>query len=140
MMSARPIDFYTHASSLKYVDFVEKHEQKPFFFRAQYERLKTLTRWKERLDLLDRNGIDTHVLVPMPFLESFPRIFNDEALAREGAQLINNEIADFVSQEPKRFKGVAVLPTTDPALMVDELHRAVKELKFVGACCAVGPP
>jgi predicted TIM-barrel fold metal-dependent hydrolase len=138
-MSARPIDFYTHASSLKYVDFVEKHERKPFFFRAQYERLKTLTRWKERLNLLDRNGIDAHVLVPMPFLESFPRIFNDAALAREGARLINNEIADFVSQEPKRFKGVAVLPTTDPELMVDELHRAVKELGFVGACCAVGP-
>src|SRR5919109_1577496 len=96
MVPIRLIDFYTHASSLKYVDFVELHERKPFFFRAQYERLKTLTKCKERLDLLDRNGVDVHVLVPMPFLESFPRIFNDVALAREGARLINDEVAEFV--------------------------------------------
>jgi uncharacterized protein len=138
-MPSRLIDFYTHASSLKYVDFVELHEKKPFFFRAQYERLKTLTRPKERLDLLDRNAVDVHVLVPMPFLESFPRIFNEAALAREGARLINDEVAAFVAHDPKRFKGVAVLPTIDSDMMVSELNRAVKELGFVGACCAVGP-
>src|SRR5437879_571208 len=98
MSSARLIDFYTHASSLTYVDFVERHEKKPFFFRGQYERLKTLTRWQERVNLLDRNAVEMHVLVPMPFLESFPNIFSDADLAREGARLINNEIAEFVGR------------------------------------------
>jgi len=33
-----------------------------------------------------------------------------------------------VAAQPKRFKGVALLPSVDPDAMVAELHRAVHEV------------
>jgi uncharacterized protein len=133
------VDAYTHFSSNRFLDFAEQQEGKPLVMRPQYALLKTLTDWKERLNLLDRNEIDVHVLVPVPWLEAFPSIANDRKLAVEAARLMNDELAAFVSEQPKRFRGVAILPTVDPDAMVSELHRAIKELGFIGAYLAVGP-
>ena len=52
---------------------------------------------------------------------------------------MNDELAAVVATHPKRFRGVAILPTVDPAAMIAELHRAVTQLGFVGAYVAVGP-
>jgi predicted TIM-barrel fold metal-dependent hydrolase len=133
------IDAYTHFSSKRYLDFVEQQgDAKPAFLRL-YSRLPTLFDATERLNLLDRNEIDMHVLVPLPWLEAFPAVANDRKLSAQGARLINDELASFISKQPKRFRGVAMLPAVDPEAMLAELNRAVKELGFVGAYLAVGP-
>jgi predicted TIM-barrel fold metal-dependent hydrolase len=124
---------------LKYLDALEKREGKPFVLSANYRRRTALTDAKARLDLLDRNEVDIHVLVPVPWLEAFPRVVNDRTAAPQLARLMNDEIAAVVAKEPKRFRGVAVLPTVNPDAMVAELHRAVKVLGFLGAYVAVGP-
>ena len=80
-----------------------------------------------------------HVLVPLPWIEGFPKVYADPALATKAARLMNDELAAVVATHPKRFRGVAILPTVDPAAMIAELHRAVTELGFVGAYVAVGP-
>jgi predicted TIM-barrel fold metal-dependent hydrolase len=135
----RRIDAYTHFTSPKFLDFAEKQAGKPFVLRSMYERLTTLTDWRERIGLLDKNEIDVHVLVPVPWLEAFPKIANDPMLAPQAARMMNDELAAFVAQQPKRFRGVATLPTVSSDAMVAELHRAVKELGFLGGFIAVGP-
>jgi predicted TIM-barrel fold metal-dependent hydrolase len=79
------------------------------------------------------------VLVPIPWLEAFPRVVHDRALAPQFARMMNDEIAAVVAAYPKRFRGVALLASVDPDAMVAELHRAVKELGFLGAYVPVGP-
>ena len=51
------------------------------------------------------------------------------AMARE----INDYLAGVVTKHPKRFAGFAALPMAAPDACADELRRAVKDLKFVGA-------
>ena len=98
-----------------------------------------LTEVQARIDLLDHNEINMHVLVPVPWIEGFPRVYADPALAAEAARLMNDELAAVVATHPKRFRGVAILRTVDPAAMIAELQRAVAQLGFVGAYVAVRP-
>jgi uncharacterized protein len=137
--STRRIDAYSHISSLKYIDALEKAEGKAPAISAAIRAKPAITEFKTRLALLDRNEIDIHVLVPVPWLEAFPRVVNDRTVAPQMARLMNDELAAFVANDPKRFRGVAVLPSVDPDAMVDELHRAVKQLGFLGAFVPVGP-
>jgi predicted TIM-barrel fold metal-dependent hydrolase len=51
------------------------------------------------------------------------------AMTRE----INDYLAGVVTKHPKRFAGFAALPMAAPDACADELRRAVKDLKFVGA-------
>jgi predicted TIM-barrel fold metal-dependent hydrolase len=135
----RRIDAHTHFSSLKVLDALEKEDGKPFVLGGTYRSKPALTDAKTRLAILDRNEVDMHVLVPVPWLEAFPRVAQDRTLAPQMARMMNDEIAAVVAKEPKRFKGVALLASVDPDAMVAELHRAVKELGFVGAYVPVGP-
>ena len=135
----RRIDAHTHFSSLKVLDALEKEDGKPFVLDRMYRSKPALTDPKARLAILDRNEIDIHVLVPVPWLEAFPRVAQDRALAPRFARMMNDEIAAVVAGAPTRFRGVALLASVDPDAMVAELHRAVKELGFVGAYVPVGP-
>jgi predicted TIM-barrel fold metal-dependent hydrolase len=135
----RRIDAHTHFSSLKVLDALEKQDGKPFVLSRMYRQKPALTDAKARLAILDRNEVDIHVLVPVPWLEAFPRIAHDRTLAPQFARMMNDEIAAVVAANPDRFRGVALLASVDPDAMVAELHRAVKELGFLGAYVPVGP-
>ena len=45
----------------------------------------------------------------------------------------NDELYQYCEQHPSRFAGFATLPMGDPAVIVAELERCVRELGFVGA-------
>ena len=139
LQKVRRIDAYSHISSLKFLDALEKAEGRTPAVNAAIRRKPSITDFKTRLGLLDRNAIDIHVLVPVPWLEAFPRVAKDRAVAPQMARLMNDELAAFVANDPKRFRGVALLPSVDPEAMVAELRRAVKELGFLGAFVPVGP-
>jgi predicted TIM-barrel fold metal-dependent hydrolase len=133
------IDVHTHFAPTKFIDFAEKQEGNPFVLSNLYRRKPTLTDVKRRIDLLDHNEVDIHVLVPVPWLEGFPRISSDRTLAAQAARVMNDELATVVAAAPKRFRGVAVVPALDPDAMVAELRRAIGQLGFVGAYVPVGP-
>jgi uncharacterized protein len=139
LASYRRIDAHTHFSSLKVLDALEKEDGKPFVLSRTYRTRPALVDAKARLEILDRNQVDIHVLVPIPWLEAFPRVAHDRTLAPQFARMMNDEIAAVVAAHPKRFRGVALVPAVDPDAMVAELTRAVKELGFVGAYLPVGP-
>jgi predicted TIM-barrel fold metal-dependent hydrolase len=49
------------------------------------------------------------------------------------AKGINDHLAEVVTKHPKRFAGFASVPMASPDACADELRRAVKDLKMVGA-------
>jgi hypothetical protein len=75
--SATRIDAYTRFSPLKFIDFVEKAEGRPFVLRMLLMGRPALTDVSSRIDQLDRNAIDVNVLVPVPWIEAFPKVYND---------------------------------------------------------------
>jgi uncharacterized protein len=136
---AARIDAHTHFTPLKFLDFAEKAEGRPHPLTPNMKSRPALIDVRRRIQLLDDTGIDMNVLVPVPWIEGFPKVYADKALAAEAAKVMNDELAAVVAADPKRFLGVAILPTIDPDGMVAELHRAVTQLGFVGGYVAVGP-
>jgi uncharacterized protein len=133
------IDAHTHFTPLKFLDFAEKAEGRPHPLTPNMKSRPALFDVTRRIQLLDDNAIDMNVLVPVPWIEGFPKVYADKKLAAEAARVMNDELAAVVAAYPMRLRGVAILPCVDPDTMVAELHRAVRELGFVGAYVAVGP-
>jgi len=134
------IDSYCHYSMMKLIDFLEKGSNVyPHIFRSLFANTPTLINVDKRLALMDACGVDLSVLVPLPWLETTPTVHANPKLCAEAARLFNDELAMIVSQRPDRFAGVALLPTTDPEVMLTEFERAVRTLKLVGGFFVVGP-
>lgn len=88
---------------------------------------------RERLPIMDANGIDLQVL------SLNPQLIRDHLpaqLAIDCTRSVNDEIAETVRQTPDRFAGLAALPLQDPAAAVRELERAMTGLGLAG--CLVG--
>src|SRR5438874_558037 len=84
---------------------------------------------EKRFKSMDDAGITTQVLSNSgagPDLVPGP---DGVALAHE----VNDYLAGVITKQPKRFAGFAALPMASPDACADELKRAVKELKLVGA-------
>jgi hypothetical protein len=84
---------------------------------------------EQRLKSMDDAGIAMQVLSntgPGPDLVSGP---DGVALCRE----LNDYLAAAIARHPTRFAGLASLPMASPEACADELRRAVKDLKLLGA-------
>ena len=82
-----------------------------------------------RLAEMDADGIDMQVLsLTSPGTEQLEAA-EAIALTREA----NDFLLDVVKKHPKRFAGLAVLPTAAPDQAAQELEHRVREQKFVGA-------
>ena len=97
--------------------------------REQAERNRTqFSSVEKRLEDMDRVGIDVEVISL-----STPNIFfADETRQPEVARTLNDAYAELISKHPTRFKGFASIPMDAPAAALDELHRAIDELKLNG--------
>ena len=99
---------------------------------SRINRHKSLqTNAKIWTDVIDRNNIEFTVLYPTAGL-GFGFI-QDPDWATVLARGYNNWLHDRYYNENNRLRGVALIPMQDPAEAVKELHRAVKELKMLGA-------
>ena len=81
---------------------------------------------KERVELLDHDGIDKAILYPTLGLVWGAEVFDVE-LAGAYAQAYNRWIADFCRDSGGRLIGIAHLILADPKAAVRELERAVKD-------------
>jgi aminocarboxymuconate-semialdehyde decarboxylase len=82
----------------------------------------------KRLEDMDRVGIDVEVLSL-----STPNIFfADAARQPEVARTINDAYAELMTRHPQRFKGFASIPMDSPDHALEELHRAIDQLKMNG--------
>lgn len=133
------VDAYCHFAPPALLDYLEKATGQPHPFRGLFRARPILTDAAKRVAFMDAHKLDASVLIPLPWLETAPVVWQNASKATEAARLCNNEIAKVVQSAPDRFFGVALLPTTEPQDMVRELDRAVDELGFVGGMIAVGP-
>jgi predicted TIM-barrel fold metal-dependent hydrolase len=82
-----------------------------------------------RIREMDEAGIDVQVLSHgAPGTQKM-----DAETSRRMARQTNDRLAQFISSNPQRFSGLALLPTPDPAAAAGELERAVVSLGLKGA-------
>ena len=81
-----------------------------------------------RLEDMDRVGIDVEVVSL-----STPNVFFTNAEHQpEIARMTNDAYAELIARHPARFKGFASIPMDAPDAALNELHRAIHELKLNG--------
>jgi gamma-resorcylate decarboxylase len=99
----------------------------PKFFASVQKRLGDD---KLRLEDMDRYGIERMILsLTQPGIQGIP----DRAIAVETAKRMNDDLAQIVSANPKRYAGFAAVALQDVRAAGDELERAVSQLGFKGA-------
>ncbi|MGZ8846181.1 MAG: amidohydrolase family protein [Pyrinomonadaceae bacterium] len=87
-----------------------------------------MTNVTQRLADMDRVGIDVEVISL-----STPNVFFTDAEHQpEIARIVNDAYAELIAQHPARFKGFASIPMDAPDAALNELHRAIDELKLNG--------
>ena len=87
---------------------------------------------KTQLAAMDREGLDVAALYPSIGLGIMMRSEMDPRLAAAIARAYNDWLYDFCQADPKRLKGVGMLPLHDPTEAVKEAQRAIGKLGFVG--------
>ena len=135
----RRIDAFCHFAPDALMDYLEAKTGKSHPFRGLFQARPILTNVSRRIAFMDGRKLDGSVLVPLPWLEVTPTIWQNPQEAKEASRLCNDALAQAVQTNKQRLYGVALLPTTEPDAMAAELKRAVKELGFVGGLVAVGP-
>lgn len=84
---------------------------------------------KVRFEEMDTAGIDVQVLSHQS--PGSQRLAPDVAV--DACRAVNDALAMVIGEAPNRFQGFAMVPTTAPDAMADELTRAVEELGLKGA-------
>jgi len=101
-------------------------------YSRPHPRRPGMTDPKARLVDMDSEGIDVAVLFGAGLAGTIPAL-EDAGLAAALATARNSWLAEYCAANPKRIKGTAALAQQDIDASVEELHRSVKELGFVGA-------
>ncbi len=83
----------------------------------------------EKLLAMDRSEIDIQVLSAPPYAFFY---WADPQVAIQMARTLNDALSRAVQDEPERFVGFASVPLQDPGAAVDELERAMTQLKMKG--------
>ena len=87
-----------------------------------------MTNPEERLEAMDRVGIDVEVLSL-----STPNVFfAPKEHQRDIARMVNDAYAELAARYPSRFKGFASIPMDDPDAALEELERALGTLRMNG--------
>jgi len=83
----------------------------------------------ERLQEMDQLGVDVQVLSPNPGQYYY---FAEDELGLSVCQIINNQIAEAIANQPRRFVGLATLPLQNVQLAIEEMRRCVRECGMRG--------
>ncbi|WP_310222573.1 amidohydrolase family protein [Sphingobium xenophagum] len=84
---------------------------------------------QERLEDMDRLGIDVQAISPSPGQYFY---FTEPELGRELSHMVNDGIAEAVASHPDRLVGLGNVPLQNTEMAVAELRRCIKELGFRG--------
>ncbi len=93
------------------------------------DRAPKLTGVTQRLEDMDRMGVDIQVVSPAPYHYFY---FTEPGYGAELAREVNEGIAALAADHPDRFVGFGSVPLQDAGLAVQELEYAVKKLGLRG--------
>ena len=79
----------------------------------------------ERIKDQDKDGVSAEVLYPSLAMSLFQ--LQDGELRTASFRAYNDWLADYVSQNPKRLAGIALIPLDDPQLAAAELERVARK-------------
>jgi len=93
------------------------------------DRAPRLTGIELRLKEMDKAGIDVQAVSPAP-----PQMFHwaEPGMGQELARMVNDRLAEIVSQHPDRFVALGSVPLQDAGLAVQELEYIIKKLGMRG--------
>jgi aminocarboxymuconate-semialdehyde decarboxylase len=93
------------------------------------DRAPRLTGIELRLKEMDKAGIDVQAVSPAP-----PQMFHwaEPGMGQELARMVNDRLAEIVSQHPDRFVALGSVPLQDAGLAVQELEYLIKKLGMRG--------
>src|SRR6267378_4481020 len=140
-MPARKLDLHTHYYPAAYFEKIRDLPSEFSFDKSpsgqtiiKYRGARffgvtpPMTDVARRLADMDRVGIDVEVISL-----STPNLFFADAQHQpEIARMVNDSYAELIAQHPTRFKGFASIPMDAPDAALQELHRAIGELKLNG--------
>lgn len=140
-MTQRKFDLHTHYYPLEYFEQIRKLPSEFSFAKSPsgqtiityrgarfFGVTAPMTDVARRLEDMDRVGIDVEVISL-----STPNVFFTDAQHQpEIARMVNDAYAELISQHPARFKAFASIPMDNPEAALNELHRAINELKMNG--------
>lgn len=87
--------------------------------------------WSASTRLQEADASDVSVQV----LSTVPVMFSYWSKPQDGAwmsRFLNDQLAETVASNPKRFIGLGTLPLQSPELAIEELVRCMQDLKFAG--------
>lgn len=124
------IDIFQHILPLKYKEALYKAAPPNFYLRDVIESLPTLFDLDHRFRIMDKfDGLMQVLTVTQPPIELIAT--SQEAI--DLAKLANDEMAELVLKYPDRFPcAVAHLPMNDMEAALQEVDRAINDLKFRG--------
>lgn len=141
VISNRKLDLHTHYYPQAYFDLIRDIPSEFAFDKSltgqtiiKYRDARffgitpPMTDVAKRIEDMDRVGIDIEVVSL-----STPNVFfTDASHQAEVATLVNDAFAELIAKHPARFKGFASIPMDEPDAALQELHRAIDELKLNG--------
>lgn len=125
------LDIFNHIFPRKFYDRMLKVAPGGKDMHKRVRNIPCIVDLGERFRIMDRFGEDYAQVIslPSPPIEEF----GPPPLSTELARLANDGLAELVRRYPKRFPAfVASLPMNDPAGMLKEARRAIKELGAAG--------
>ena len=93
------------------------------------DRFMDLTNVETRLKKMDSQGIDTQVLIPVPF-QHYCNIKNNAAY--KAIETINNKLSETANSRKDRFVALGTLPMQNGDLAVKEMNRCINDLDIRG--------
>ena len=126
------IDIFPHILTQKYKEALYKRlgSRAKSFYRDDLEGTPPLSNMDERFRIMDK--YDEYVQVINLVAPGVESVVGPKEAA-ELAKLANDEMAELVAKYPDRFvAAVACLPMNNMEAALDEVDRAIKDLKFRG--------
>lgn len=110
---------------------MEDGDNRRIYQRGSLVRTLSPTAWDvgTRSREMDVEGVDTHVLSPIPFTFLYEA---DTELTAQLSALQNHAIAEACASSPERLIGVGTVPLQDPQAAINELKRCVLDLHLAG--------